>query len=401
MNNADSPRYGGNETLFSPIGEDHGDIREGVRRICAKFPGEYWRTCDAERSYPEEFVRALTESGYLAVLIPEEFGGAGQPLRVASVILEEIHAAGCSAGACHAQMYTMGTLLRHGSPGQKRKYLPEIAAGRLRLQAFAVTEPTTGSDTTSLRTRAERRGDVYVLTGQKVWTSRVQYSDLMLVLARTTPREKVKNRTEGLSVFIVDIGAALKRGMSIRPLPAMVNHNTAEVFFDDLEVPAEQLIGREGEGFRCILDGMNAERILVASEALGDARWFIARASAYARDRIVFERPIGMNQGIQFPIARAYCQAEVADMAVRRAAALYDAGQPCGTEANIAKLVASEASWAAGDTAMQTFGGFGFAREYDIERKWRETRLFQIAPVSTNLILAHLAHNVLDLPKSY
>jgi acyl-CoA dehydrogenase len=382
-------------------GTEHAEVREAVRRLCAGFPGEYWRRCEEAQAYPSEFVEALTASGFLAVLIPEEYGGAGETLSMAAVILEEIHASGCNAGACHAQMYMMGTLLRHGSEAQKRTYLPEVAAGRLRLQAFGVTEPTSGSDTASLRTRAERRGETYVLNGQKIWTSRALQSDLMLVLARTTPASEVRRRTDGLSVFIVDLREARGRGLTIRPLPAMINHNTTEVFFDNVEVPAENLVGEEGSGFRAILDGMNAERILIASEAVGDAWFFVRRAAQYASERTIFGRPIGQNQGVQFPISRAYCAAYTADLAIRRAAALYDSGEPCGAEANIAKLVASEAAWAAADTAMQTFGGFGFAKEFDVERKWRETRLFQIAPISTNLILAHLGHQVLGMPKSY
>jgi alkylation response protein AidB-like acyl-CoA dehydrogenase len=383
------------------LGEDFPEIREAVRRVAADFPGAYWREREAREEYPAEFVRALTEAGFLGALIPEAYGGSGLPLRAASVILEEIHAAGCNAGACHAQMYIMGTLLRHGSKAQKRQYLPKIASGELRLQAFGVTEPTTGSDTTRLKTRAERRGDTYVIRGQKVWTSRALQSDLMLLLARTTPVESVARRGDGLSVFIVDIRAALGHGLEIRPLRAMINHNATEVFFDGLEIPAENLVGEEGKGFRYILDGMNAERILIASEAIGDARWFIRVATEYARSRIVFDRPIGQNQGVQFPIARAYAETEAADLMVRRAAALFDAGRPCGPEANMAKLLASEASWHAGEAAIQTHGGFGFAREYDVERKWRETRLFQIAPISTNLVLSYIAEHVLGLPRSY
>jgi acyl-CoA dehydrogenase len=382
-------------------GQDHSEIREAVRRICEKFPGEYWRRCDEEEAYPQAFVTALTEAGFLSALIPETYGGSGQSLRAASVILEEIHASGCNAGACHAQMYIMGTLLRHGSEEQKQKYLPAIASGQLRLQAFGITEPTSGSDTSSIRTRAERRGDRYVINGQKVWTSRALHSDLMLVLARTTALDKVTRRTDGLSVFLIDLRNVSDKALHIQPLKAMINHGTTEVFFSGLEVPVENLIGPEGGGFRCILDGMNAERILVASEAIGNARWFIKKAADYARERVVFDRPIGQNQGVQFPIARAYCQTEAADLAVRRAVALFDAGRPCGPEANIAKLLASEAAWEAAEAAMQTFGGYGFAREYDVERKWRETRLFQIAPVSTNLILAFVGHQVLGLPKSY
>ena len=383
------------------LGGDYADIRAGVRAICERFPGKYWRELEDREAYPDEFVAALTEAGYLAALIPEEYGGSGLPLRAAAVILEEIHASGCNAGACHAQMYIMGTLLRHGSAAQKSAYLPQIAAGKLRLQAFAVTEPTTGSDTTQLRTRALRDGGDYVVTGQKVWISRTLHSDMMLLLARTTPAEQCAKRSDGLSVFLVDIREAQGEGLEIRRLPAMINHNTTELFFDGLRVPASALIGEEGRGFRYILDGMNAERILIAAEALGDARWFIERATAYARERVVFGRPIGQNQGVQFPIARAYAQTRAADLVSRSAAALFAAGADCGEEANLAKLLASEAAWAAGDTAMQTHGGFGLAREYDIERKWRETRLFQIAPISTNLILSYLGEHVLGLPRSY
>jgi len=384
-----------------PLGADFPEIRDGVRRICARFPGSYWRAREEQQEYPAEFVAALTEAGYLAALIPETYGGAGLPLRAAAVILEEIHAAGCNAGACHAQMYIMGMLLRHGSEAQKRRYLPGIAAGELTLQAFGVTEPTTGSDTLKLKTRAERRGDHYVVRGQKVWTSRALQSDLMLLLARTTPVEKVEKRGEGLSVFLVDLKAARDRGVTIKKLPAMINHNTTEVFFDDVAVPAENLIGEEGKGFRYILDGMNAERILIAAEAIGDACWFIHTATEYAKTRIVFDRPIGQNQGVQFPIARAFAETEAADLMVRKAAALFDAGQPCGPESNMAKLLAADASWHAGEACLQTHGGFGFAREYDVERKWRETRLFQVAPISTNLVLAYLAEHVLGLPRSY
>jgi acyl-CoA dehydrogenase len=383
------------------LGEDYADIRESVRAICEDFPGAYWRELEDRQAYPDAFVKALTDAGYLAALIPEEYGGSGLPLRAASVILEEIHASGCSAGACHAQMYIMGTLLRHGSVEQKQKYLPEIATGRLRLQAFAVTEPTTGSDTTRLKTSAVRDGDHYIVTGQKVWTSRALNSDLMLLLARTTPLERCKRKSDGLSVFLVDIREAQGKGLEIRRLPAMVNHNTTELFFDGLRIPADSLIGEENRGFPYILDGMNAERILVASEALGDARFFIRKASAYATERIVFGRPIGQNQGVQFPIARAYAETKAADLVNRSAAALFDAGRECGEEANVAKLLASEAAWHAADSAMQTHGGFGFAREYDIERKWRDTRLFQIAPISTNLILSYVGQHVLGMPRSY
>ena len=383
------------------IGVDHAEIRAGVQKICADFPGAYWRERDERQEYPEDFVAALTRAGYLAALIPEAYGGAGLSLRAASVILEEIHAAGCNASACHAQLYIMGTLLRHGSEAQKRRYLPKIAAGELRLQAFGVTEPSTGTDTTRLKTRAERDGDAYIVRGQKVWTSRALQSDLMLLLARTTPEAEVKRRGDGLSVFLVDLRTALGQGLEIKKLPAMINHNTTELFFDGLRVPADNLIGEEGKGFRYILDGMNAERILIAAEALGDARWFIRTASDYAKTRIVFDRPIGQNQGVQFPLARAYAETEAADLMTRKAAALFDAGEPCGAEANMAKLLAADASWHAGEACLQTHGGFGLAREYDIERKWRETRLFSIAPVSTNLILAYIGEHVLGLPRSY
>jgi acyl-CoA dehydrogenase len=384
------------------LGADYPDIREAVRRICEGFPGSYWREREAREEHPDAFVRALTEAGYLGALIPERYGGSGLPLRAASVILEEIHGAGCNAGACHAQMYIMGTLLRHGSAAQKEQYLPKIATGELRLQAFGVTEPTTGSDTTKLKTRAEKRGnDRYVIRGQKVWTSRALQSDLMLLLARTTPAEEVKRRGDGLSVFLVDLREARGHGLEIRPLKAMINHNTTEIFLDDVEVPATNLIGEEGKGFRYILDGMNAERILIASEALGDARWFIRTAADYAKSRMVFDRPIGQNQGVAFPIARAHAETESADLMVRKAAALFDAGEPCGPEANMAKLLAADASWHAGEACFQTHGGFGFAREYDVERKWRETRLFQTAPISTNLVLAYVAEHVLGLPRSY
>jgi acyl-CoA dehydrogenase len=396
----DTPIESGEPTMLA-LGEDFPEIRESVRAICEGFPGTYWRELEDREGYPEEFVKALTEAGFLAALIPEEYGGSGLPLRAAAVILEEIHASGCSAGACHAQMYIMGTLLRHGSAEQKRTYLPEIAAGRLRLQAFGVTEPTTGSDTTKLKTRAVRDGDEYVITGQKVWISRSLHSDLMLLLARTKPVEQCTRKSDGLSVFLIDMRDARGKGLEIRKLPAMINHNTTELFFDGLRIPASSLIGEEHRGFKYILDGMNAERILVASEALGDARFFIRKASAYASERVVFGRPIGQNQGVQFPIARAYAELRAADLVNRSAAALFTAGKECGEEANIAKLLASEAAWHAADAAMQTHGGFGFSREYDIERKWRDTRLFQIAPISTNLILSYLGEHVLGMPRSY
>lgn len=383
------------------LGEDYPEIRAAVTRLCRQFGGAYWRRLDAESAYPEEFVDALAHSGYLAALIPEEYGGAGLPLRAAAVILESIHASGCNAGACHAQMYTMATVLRHGSEEQKQRYLPAIAAGEMRLQAFGVTEPTTGSDTTQLCTRAVRTTGGYVITGQKVWTSRALQSDLMLLVARTTPVERVQRRRDGLSLFLIDLRETRGRSVHIRPIDAMVNHSATEVFFDEAHVPCSALIGEEGQGFRYLLHSLNAERILIAAEALGDARYFIRRAVDYSRERLVFSRPIGQNQGIQFPIARAYADAEAAELLVRKAAALFDAGLPCGPAANVAKLLASEAAWNAGDTCMQTFGGFGFAREYDIERKWRETRLFRTLPVSTNMILAYLGEHVLDMPRSY
>ena len=382
-------------------GEDYPEIREAVQRICAGYPGEYWRRLEDERAYPTEFVNALTEAGYLAALIPEEYGGSGMPLRAAAVILEAIHETGCSAGACHAQMYIMGALLRHGSEEQKRHYLPKIASGELRLQAFGVTEPGSGTDTTSLRTRAVRSGGEYVVNGQKVWTSRALQSDLMLLLARTTPIDQVEKRTLGLSIFLVDLREVRGRGCEIRPLPAMINHNTTEVFFHDMHIPASSLIGEEGRGFYYILDGMNAERILLAGEAIGDARYFTRRARDYACEREIFGRPIGRNQGIQFPIARAYAETLAADLVNRKAAALFEAGRDCGAEANIAKLMSSEAAWNAAEAAMQTFGGFGFAREYDIERKWRECRLFTTAPISTNLILSYVGQHVLGMPRSF
>jgi len=384
------------------LGEDYPELREAVHKICERYPGEYWRKLEAEQAYPTEFITELTQSGFLASLIPEEYGGSGLPLRAAAVILEEVNASGCTASQGHAQMYIMGTLLRHGSEEQKRRYLPKIASGELRLQAFGVTEPTSGTDTTKLKTRAERRGnDRYVVTGQKVWTSRALHSDLMLLLARTTPVDKVKRRTDGLSVFLVDIREARGKGLDIRPLKAMINHQSCEVFMDGMEVPAENLVGEEGKGFRYILDGMNAERVLIASESIGDARWFVRTATKYANERVVFDRPIAQNQGVQFPIARAYAETEAADLMVRKAAALFDAHRPCGPEANMAKMLASEAAWHAAETALQTHGGFGYAKDYDVERKWRETRLMQIAPISTNLILSFLAEHVLGMPRSY
>ena len=381
--------------------EDFSDIRDAVRSLCQGYPGEYWREKDRKREYPTEFVQALTDSGFLAVLIPEIYGGSELGIQEAAAILEEIHKSGCNGAACHAQMYIMGTLLRHGSEQQKQKYLPGIASGELRLQAFGVTEPGSGTDTTSIRTFAKREGDEYVVNGQKVWTSRAEHSDLMLLLARTTPKDEVTKRTDGLSVFLVDLRKSLNHGVTIRPISTMINHATTEVFIDDLRIPAEQRIGEEGKGFRYILDGMNAERILIGAECIGDSRWFIQKASEYAKDRTVFQRPIGQNQGIQFPIAKAYAQSEAADLMVRKAASLFDSGKPCGKEANMAKLLAADASWEAADVCLQTHGGFGFAEEYDIERKFRETRLYRIAPVSTNLILSYLAEHVLGLPRSF
>ena len=377
------------------------EIREAVRRLCAGFPGEYWREKDRERAYPGEFVRALTESGFLSVLIPEIYGGSGLGLGAAIAVLEEVHRSGCNGGASHAQMYTMGTLLKHGSEAQKQAYLPKIASGELRLQAFGVTEPGAGTDTTRITTFARRDGDHYVVRGQKIWISRAEHSDLMVLLCRTTTREEAARPSDGMSVLLVDMREAVGNGLTIRPIRTMLNHATTELFFDDLRVPVENLIGTEGQGFRYILDGMNAERILIAAECIGDARFFIDRASAYAREREVFGRPIGQNQGVQFPIARAHIQTSAADLMVRHAADLFDEGQPCGTEANMAKMLASEASWFAADTCVQVHGGFGFAEEYDIERKFRETRLYQVAPISTNLILSHVGNHVLGLPKSF
>jgi alkylation response protein AidB-like acyl-CoA dehydrogenase len=380
---------------------EHDEIRDSVRKLCLEFPGEYWRKLDREAAYPTEFVQALTEAGYLAALIPEEYGGSGLPLAAAAAILEEVQRAGCNGGACHAQMYIMGALLRHGNDAQKSEYLPRIASGELRLQAFGVTEPTSGSDTSSIKTVAVRDGDFYVVNGQKVWTSRAEHSDLMLLLARTTPKDQVAKRTDGLSVFIVDMRAALNNGLTIRPIRTMMNHSTTEVFFDNLRVPAENLIGQEGKGFRYILSGMNAERVLIAAECIGDAKWFIEKATAYAKERVVFGRPIGQNQGIQFPIAKAYAQMRAAELMVAEAARLFTAGLECGAEANMAKMLAADASWAAGEACVQTHGGFGFAEEYDVERKFREARLYQVAPISTNLILSYLAEHVLGLPRSY
>jgi alkylation response protein AidB-like acyl-CoA dehydrogenase len=377
-------------------------IREAVRALCAEFPGEYWRAADRDRAYPTEFVNALTTAGFLAALIPEEYGGSGLAMSAAAAIMEEIHHAGCNGAACHAQMYTMGTVLRHGNAAQKSQYLPGIAKGELRLQAFGVTEPTSGTDTLSLRTTAVRdAGGDYIVNGQKIWTSRAEHSDLMLLLARTTPREQAKSRTDGLSVFLVDMRVAKGNGLTIRPIRTMMNHATTEVFFDNMRVPAEGLIGEEGKGFRYILSGMNAERILIASECIGDAKWFIDKASAYAKERSVFGRPIGKNQGVQFPIARAYMQMRAAELMVHEAARRYEAGKDAGEAANMAKQLAAEASWAAADMCVQTHGGFGFAEEFDIERKFRETRLYTVAPISTNLVLSYIAEHVLGLPRSY
>jgi acyl-CoA dehydrogenase len=386
---------------INPRAHQHADIRQGVRDVCRAFDSAYWQKVEEVSGYPEAFVQALTEAGWLAALIPEEYGGSGTGLTEASVILEEINRSGANSGACHAQMYTMGTLLRHGSPGQKHTYLPRIASGELRLQSFAVTEPTTGTDTTKTKTFAEKRGDRYIVNGQKVWISRVQHSDLMLLLARTTPLAQITKKTEGLSVFLVDVRESLERGLTVRPIRNMVNHETNEVFFDNLEVPSENLVGEEGKGFSYILDGMNAERILIAAECIGDGYWFIDKARTYAGERIVFDRPIGQNQGIQFPIAQAYANVRAADLMRYEAARLFDAGQPCGAEANMAKLLAADASWQAANACLQTHGGYGFAAEYDVERKFRETRLYQVAPISTNLILSYLGEHVLGMPRSF
>jgi acyl-CoA dehydrogenase len=388
-------------TEINPRAVEHEEYRAGVRELCARFDSAYWQRVEEESGYPEAFVDALTDAGWLSALIPTEYGGGGLSLTEASVILEEINRAGANSGACHAQMYIMGTLLRHGSAEQKQRYLPKIASGELRLQSFAVTEPTTGTDTTKMKTFAERKGGCYVVNGQKVWISRIQHSDLMLLLARTTPLADVKKKSDGLSVFLVDLHDAEERGMRVRKIRNMVNHETNEVFFDNFEVPAENLIGEEGRGFRYILDGMNAERILIAAECIGDGYWFIDRARKYAGERVVFDRPIGENQGIQFPIARAYTNVRAADLMRYEAARLFEAGAPCGTEANMAKLLAADASWEAANVCLQTHGGFGFAAEYDIERKFRETRLYQVAPISTNLILSYLGEHVLGLPRSF
>ena len=376
-------------------------IRAEVRKLCSNFPGAYWRALDREGAYPDRFVAALVEGGWLAALIPEEYGGSGLKLSAAAAILEEIQISGGNGGACHAQMYMMGTLLRHGSAAQKQEFLPRIASGALRLQAFGVTEPTSGTDTASLQTRAVRDGDHYVVNGQKIWTSRAEHSDLMLLLARTSQPAEGRKQSDGLSVFLIDMRAAIGNGMIIRPIRTMMNHATTEVFFDDLRIPADALIGEEGRGFRYILSGMNAERILIAAECVGDAKWFTSRSVAYARDRVVFGRSIGQNQGVQFPISKAYARLRAAELMVAQAASLFEAGEPCGPEANMAKLLAAEASWEAAEACVQTHGGFGFAEEYDVERKFREARLYQVAPISTNLILSHLAEHVLGLPRSY
>ena len=384
-----------------PEASDITEIRHAVRQLCAKFGESYWLELDRDRGYPTEFVQALTESGFLTVLIPEAYGGSGLGVYEASIIMEEVCRAGAHAGACHAQMYVMGSVLRHGSEAQKQYYLPKIAAGELRLQSFGVTEPTTGTDTTSLKTTARLDGDHYVVNGQKVWISRIEHSDLMVLLARTTPKEETNKKTEGLSAFIVDVGKAVGNGLEIRPIDSMINHHSCELFFDDLKIPRENLLGVEGQGFKVILDGMNAERILIAAECVGDGRYFIDKASRYATDRIVFDRPIGQNQGVQFPIARCYTEVEAAWLMVEKAAHLFDAGEACGAEANMAKMLASEASWRAGDVCMQTHGGFAFAKEYHIERKFRETRLYQIAPISTNLILSYIGEHALKMPRSF
>ena len=382
--------------------EEYSEIREAVSRLCNQFEGEYWQEKDRDRAYPTEFVKALTNAGYLSVLIPEEFGGSGLGISAACAIMEEIQKSGGNGGACHAQMYTMGTVLRHGTEEQKQLYLPKIASGEMRLQAFGVTEPTSGTDTLSLRTTAVKDGNTgYVVNGQKIWTSRAEHSDLMLLLARTTPREKVEKRTDGLSVFLLDMREAMGNGLTIRPIRTMINHATTEVFFDNLKVPASSLVGEEGKGFRYILSGLNAERILIAAECIGDAKWFIDKAKTYANERSVFGRPIGQNQGIQFPIAESYAQTEAADLMVKKSALLYEEGENCGAEANMAKYLAAEASWKAADMCMQTHGGFAFAEEYDVERKFREARLYRIAPISSNLVLSYLAEHVLGMPRSY
>ena len=380
---------------------DHQEIRDGIKKLCDEFSGKYWQKCDREKSYPTEFVAKLTQKGYLSVLIPEEFGGLGQPISVGAAILEEIHRSGGNAGACHAQMYTMGTLLRHGSELQKKKYLPQLASGELRLQAFGVTEPNSGTDTLSLTTTAILDGDNYIINGQKLWTSRAEHSDLLLLLARTTAKDKIINKKDGLSVFLVDMRTVIEKSLTIKKISTMMNHSSTELFFDDMLVPKESLIGKEGKGFNYILSGMNAERLLIAAECIGDAKWFIEKSSKYAIDRKVFGRPIGMNQGIQFPIARAYSQMRAAELMLKNAMLQFETGAKVGEEANLAKLLAADASWSAAEACLQTFGGFGFAEEYDIERKYREARLYQIAPISTNLILSYLAEHVLKMPRSY
>ena len=389
------------QPLTLPLEQQWTDIRDGVRAVCAAFPNDYWVKLDHASAYPTAFVDALTAAGDLGALVPEAYGGAGLPLSAACAILETIHETGCNAAACHAQMYTMGTVLKHGNDAQKAQWLPKIASGELRLQAFGVTEPTSGTDTSSLKTVAKRNGDHYVVNGQKIWTSRAEHSDLMILLARTTPKEEAKKRTDGLSVFIVDMREAKGNGLEIRPIRTMMNHATTEVFFTDMKVPAENLIGEEGKGFRYILSGMNAERILIASECVGDAKWFIAKATAYAKERVVFGRPIGQNQGIQFPIAKAYASMRAAELMVKEATRKYEAGLDCGAEANMAKMLAADAAWDAANACVQTFGGFAFAEEYDVERKFRETRLYQVAPISTNLILSFVSEHVLGLPRSY
>ncbi|MDB5572396.1 MAG: acyl-CoA dehydrogenase [Hyphomicrobiales bacterium] len=397
----DLDHLAGDDLAMVPVGQDFPEIREAVRAICRNYPGAYWRNLEDTGEYAKDFVAELTRAGFLSALIPEEFGGSGLPLRAGGVILEEIHASGCSGATCHAQMYMMAMLVRYGTDEQKARYLPGIASGELRYQSFGVTEPTTGSDTTQLKTRAVRDGDDYVVNGQKIWTSRALHSDLMTLLVRTTPVDQVKKRTEGLSVLLVDIRESLGKGMTIRPIETMVKHQTNEVFYENLRVPVKNLIGKEGSGFRHILEGMNSERILVSHESLGDARWFIEKATAYAKERVVFGRPIGQNQGIQFPIARAYAEWRAADLMVRTASAKFQAGLPCGEEANLSRMLSSEAAWNAGEACMQTHGGFAVAREYDIERKWRAARVQRIAPISTNLILAYIGHGVLGMPKSY
>ena len=381
--------------------DPHRELREAIRALCREFPGEYFRKIDEKRGYPDAFVDALVRDGWLAAMIPEEYGGAGLGLTEASVIMEEINRSGGNAGACHGQMYNMGTLLRHGSEEQKRAYLPRIASGELRLQSMGVTEPSIGTDTTSLKTTAVKKGERYVVNGQKVWISRVLHTDLMILLARTTPLDQCKRRSDGLSIFIVDVREAMRGGMTVKPIPNMVNHETNELFFDNLEIPEENLIGEEGKGFRYILDGLNAERTLIAAECIGDGYWFVHQASAYASERVVFKRPIGQNQGVQFPIAESHIEVRAADLMRYRACELFDARKPCGTEANMAKYLAAKASWEAANACLQTFGGFGFANEYDVERKFRETRLYQVAPISTNLILSYVGEHVLGMPRSF